>query len=190
MPLMSYKKGYHFLHERILDASVGTLAAGTVAVLGSKPYDGMDQSFLAKKGNFDLAAKITDTNGSEVISSMHSVLIGLAQGNLSTTEIGEAISAALSLPEDPAEAVDFAKVDNWIVNKSIALLHPDTFASDWTNNNLATISARHSFELGKGILFSENVGFQWFIYNMSGSAWAVTMNVSGLVTVEGVFLND
>ncbi len=165
-------KGLQVNPMRMNSDALGTLAADTVVSL--RADTGLTRSFLVKRVlyNLSLVGAVTD-----------SVIIGLANGTATVAEIASAIRDFISDPDD-ATAPGQAAL-HWIIWWETIRMIGGT-----ANAGSAIMNEEISVGGGKGIPALEDTGLQVFAYNPGTAALADSAVIEGLVTLQGVWLND
>lgn len=158
-----------------LDAlrTISALAAQTAVLATTSGMDSeMDAGFLVKQAQFNVS--VTNLTGDE------SVIVGLAQGDMSESEIATGLQQVLTDPFDIGEA-GLAIKKMGIFWETVWILGP----------NDQVCNERFSIGGGRGIPIAEGKGVNFFIYNPSSVGLSAnSQTCQGLATIKGVWLGD
>ncbi len=153
-------------------AQLGTLAAAT-AVQIAAAYNAVPRAFLLKKARVKIS--VTELTAGDVI------LVGLAYGGLSVVEIAEAIT------EESTTRAD-SPTEQAITHRLVADL---AWVVDSTDSTSIIINETMSgLGGGKGIPFPEDVGWQWYAFNMTSGALTTGADVRSNITFWGAWLGE
>ncbi len=160
---------------RMNSDALGALAADTALVLNSTFGSGLTQSFLIKQVLMMFAI-----NG---LTADESVIMGLANGSATVTEILAALTQNITNPDDASSPPVAAQ-------RIIILWETLRVFTGVGGGGKATINEKISLGGGKGIPVKEATGMAIFAYNPSTGALTTGAVVNGLITLRGVWLND
>ncbi len=150
-------------------AAAGTLAQGIAADLETAQSTGLLNAFLMKRVN---ATALMDTP-----DVSDTIIVGMARGDATVTEI----KAAIELAQVERDAQDQANA-RVVLHETKRYL----FASTTVDTNIVHIDA--SLGGGKGIPFDEGDGWKWFMYNDGANDQVAGMTVRIMGTYYGVWL--
>lgn len=186
----SVHKGYKVNRRVEVAENLSGLASATVEIIDNT-FESLPSAFLMKKIIMDVQVHNSSTSLPELYKQ--GIMIGVAQGLLSAAEIEGAIEAIVTNPRDPTEDLERTEIDQYVVNKSLFMIPWTIFnAYHNTSNNVYSLYGhlRAEVDLGKGILFPEDRGWTWFVYNCCGATWDTGYQLNGFAHFEGVYLND
>ncbi len=163
--------------EGVANLALGTLAAKTALTLGVA-FNGITATFLAKMLRIILS--ITGLTAQD--EGPFAVVIG--NGDLTATEATNALAEGNTAGPGDTTQVLTQDTAFAIVQKSLRTFVPAGGPSPTSQYLDATIA------LGKGIPFKEGTGWQYFIYNLDGSALQTGAVVNGITQTWGVWLRD
>ncbi len=154
--------------EHIDAIGLGTLAAKTALVIESQHND-ITSPFMMTHVRGSIVLKAADQGDT--------VVVGMAQGNASLTEIKTALEATQKA-RSPSQQAATRKVLHQTLMTLICrtTAQPDKVFID------EKIGGK------KGIPFDEAVGWQWFAYNPDDGAFASGAELLGQMTYNGVWL--
>ncbi len=165
MKTIAKPQGIQILTDRVTGSALGTLAGITALAVEQGHGTGLLQSFLMKK--LRIAAAVDG-----LAQADGTILIGMARGDASVTEIKTALEDAQLERDNKTQA---AKRD--VLHETVMLLKP--IGAGTTRVAEATISLGG----GKGIPFEDGDGWQWFVYNVDSSA----LTTGGLVYLQASY---
>ena len=151
---------------------LGTLASKTALVVQSDHGTALLKSFLMKKFIANLALKTPDAG--DVI------IVGLARGDATVTEIANALQATQFERDLQTQANR-----RMVLMESLRIFH----GTDTANGGMRALHYEVSVGGGKGIPFEDGDGWQWFVYNPDDGSLAAGSEIMGIVVYFGVWLN-
>ncbi len=175
--MIDVNKGLQIQPIRVNDAALGTLAADTALVLDGT-FTGNTRSFLVKQLEYRLAI--------ESLSAGDTIIIGLAIGGATVTEIVAALTNVVVDPDD-ASSPAFSAVRQIVWFETLRILH-DNGTGGASGLIINEVISRIGG--GKGIPAKEDTGVQLFAYNPATSALTTGALLKGLYILKGVWLND
>ncbi len=166
-------KGYQTLPETIA-VSLGAIAANTALQVNATYGSGLTRPFLLKYFKCLTALE-------QLVDEQGPILVGLAVGTATVTEIKNAMEDNNPNPDDPSAQAVAAKrkIIFW------QSLHIVDGRTDTVNMHESRLGAR-----GKGIPIMEDNGVQVFLYNADSSALTSGASLRGHYILGGVWLND
>ncbi len=150
--------------------STGAVGAGSAIILAGDMDTEFDAPFLIKS---------VDTHWAWLsITASDTVILGIAQGDMSAAEIAAALLQAITDPFDVAEkgALTTARGIFW-----------ETLQIFSSTERSAT--KRISIGGGKGIPIAEVKGFNHFLFNQGGGT-LTDANLAMMTVIKGVWLSD
>ena len=168
--------GLQIIHDNMAEALPGALGSNEVnGPANFNNYGGtaLKRSFLMKKFRFSAYWKPADIG--------NVCMLVLGRGDMSAPEVKEALQSHLQ-PDD--EDYDIQQI------KNRRIFDYWEFSGVVSSAEVATMNVvSDRFGGGKGIPFEENVGWQWYLYNPSGSAWIGSPKIAIFATHWGVWLD-
>jgi len=166
-------EGIQILSHQEVNVSIGTLASRTALVVLSDHATALKTPFLMKKTRMLIEyLGITAGEASRII-------IGMARGTVSVTQIKAALEDNLF---DRTKKDQAAKRD--VMHETITPVTWESFDGTAALFDTGMVSLGG----GGGIPFDEDIGWQWFAWNMSGGAMTTGSTFHLLGTSWGIWL--
>ncbi len=161
----------------LADVALTTLAARAAQTVQSS-FAAITATFLMKRARFwvHLFGRTSGDDGP--------IFMGIAPGDMTTTEIAAAINEANTAgPDDTTQVL--TQDNAWSLSRwsFCPFLFPAVETEGWT-------SSRWFKAPGRGWAAKEGTGWQTFVFNAGNGALETGSKIGGIVEVQGVWLRD
>ncbi len=171
-------KGLQYLPIRLDDDAIATLAANTALILNQQTA--FTRSYLVKQVQYNV--------GYNVVTGPSSVILGLANGTATITEIAAALNTLVIDPDDGSSPALLAQ-KSIIWWETLRFMGNDSVGNGAAGQSVS-LNERISIGGGKGIPIIEDNGILVFVWNPTASTLSTASLMAGLIILKGVWLND
>ncbi len=165
---------YTFLTAEIDGASIGVINTNAAKILDTQ-LQGITQPFLMKR--LQMLGQCSGVVDAECF------IIGLAHGQATIVEIGDAFNASQIDPDDPTNAAVMAKAGIMVYWQSLSVVNSD---SNGDGSTIINLNVRMGG--GRGIPLHEEKGCQVFAYNPMSTNSTGTAKLDCVMIIGGVWM--